>query len=180
MDFYSTDISWQFIGNSIMQHTNVCFDWRKRFHRKNYISPGNRNNYERTIIVYCCRNRICTFIIFCLCFSLNLSNFQKVTVKQVSKREDDSWLGYAGGCLCIGVIIVIMVLAWFGLEKWGCEHKKAQGFAGYKNRQCWIKCRLLSCWPWEMWNYFNLDTIYNKWNYSCLNKLVLNFCKKIY
>ncbi|XP_037035787.1 uncharacterized protein LOC119073979 [Bradysia coprophila] len=60
----------------------------------------------------------------------------KVLVKQVSKREDGGWQGYVGGCLCVTVLIVIMIISWFGLEKWGCEHKKAQGYAGYRNRIC--------------------------------------------
>ncbi|KAJ6646196.1 hypothetical protein Bhyg_01407 [Pseudolycoriella hygida] len=62
----------------------------------------------------------------------------KLTMKQMlkTKAEEGACLGYFGGIACLGFFILLLIGFYFILEKWGCEHKKAQGYAAYKYRDC--------------------------------------------
>lgn len=65
-------------------------------------------------------------------------------MKQTTKivAEEGKCFGYFGGFICSAAFIGLFVLFYFLMDKWGCEHKKSKGFAGYQNRQCWSECSL--------------------------------------
>lgn len=59
-------------------------------------------------------------------------------MKQVTKKanEEGKFAGYCGGIACVVLMVMLFVIFYIFMEKWGCEHKKAKGFAGYQNREC--------------------------------------------
>lgn len=84
-------------------------------------------------------------------------------------KEDDCCV-YFGAILCIGLFFLLLVVFGLFLEKSGCETKKANGYAGYQNRECWYsfyKSYLFTTRLFTKWNqtiiYTKIKCIYWHW-----------------